>query len=134
MWASKGGRYDVMFPDMKLYQEILFLKHFADCKWVAENVIPYYDPLIKPDIKIDRHLFWCNFKMRSADITRDNEQTWAITSKTVQYGFDISSRKISHRKDQILRNCVDPQLGLHILNQATGVLTLPKLEQQSLFT
>ena len=26
------------YPDMKLYQEILFLKYNAECSWVVENV------------------------------------------------------------------------------------------------
>jgi DNA (cytosine-5)-methyltransferase 1 len=30
-----------VYPDMKLWQEILFLKHHANCKWVVENVKPY---------------------------------------------------------------------------------------------
>ena len=36
------------FPDMKLYEEIIFLKHFFKGKWVVENVKPYYKPLIEP--------------------------------------------------------------------------------------
>lgn len=40
-----------MYPDMALYQEILFLKHFFKGKWVVENVIPYYEPLIKPTVE-----------------------------------------------------------------------------------
>lgn len=33
-------------------------------------------------------------------------------------GFKISHYKIKHRKDTILRNCVLPKLGLHILNSS----------------
>ncbi len=32
--------------------------------------------------------------------------------------IDISKYKLKQRKDQILRNCVDPELGLHIFNCA----------------
>jgi len=45
------------YPDMTLYQEILWLKHFFKGKWVIENVKPYYKPLINPDFIIDRHFF-----------------------------------------------------------------------------
>src|SRR3990167_4121782 len=51
-----------IFPDMKLYEEILFLQHYFKGKWVVENVIPYYEPLIKPQ-KIGRHCFWSNIQI-----------------------------------------------------------------------
>lgn len=119
-WASKGGRYPVMYPDLTLYQEIIFLQHFADCKWSAENVIPYYQPLIPPTIELDRHLFWTNFKVPVISFEREEVQTWAVTSHTKNYGFDVSDRNIKHRKDQIIRNCVNPELGLYILDCARG--------------
>jgi len=57
----KFTRHDVVkYPDMRLYQEILLLKHFFKGKWVIENVEPYYEPLI-PAKKVGRHLFWSNF-------------------------------------------------------------------------
>jgi DNA (cytosine-5)-methyltransferase 1 len=120
MWASKGGRYKVRYPDMKLYQEILLLKHYADCLWVSENVDPYYDPLIQPDAKIGRHLFWSNFKITPY---RESEKVspWVITSNTEAYGFSVKDRDIKHRKDQLIRNLVNPEIGLHILNCALGI-------------
>ena len=45
---------------MKLYQEIIFLDNWFDGKYVVENVIPYYEPLI-PAKKRGRHLYWTNF-------------------------------------------------------------------------
>src|SRR5690606_23249146 len=53
---------ELEYPDMKLYQEIIFLNQWFDGKFVVENVIPYYKPLI-PAIEIERHLFWANFKI-----------------------------------------------------------------------
>ena len=50
------------YPDMKLYQEIIFLKHFFNGKYCVENVTPYYEPLI-PAHKRGRHLFWTNFNL-----------------------------------------------------------------------
>ena len=48
---------------MKLYQEILFLQHYYRTgKYVVENVIPYYEPLI-PAKKRGRHLYWTNFNL-----------------------------------------------------------------------
>ena len=49
------------YPDMRLYEEIILLKHFDDgCKWVIENVKSYYEPLILPQ-ETQRHYFWANF-------------------------------------------------------------------------
>jgi DNA (cytosine-5)-methyltransferase 1 len=117
MWASKGGRYPVKYPDMALYQEIIFLKHFFKGKYTVENVIPYYEPLIKPDVIIDRHCLWTNFPVGQIDLI-NGTQTWSVTSSTENYGFSVKDRKIKHRKDQLIRNLVNPELGLHVLEQA----------------
>ena len=53
-----------VYPDMRLYQEILFLRHNAKCLWTVENVKPYYKPLIEADAVLHRHLFWCNFQIQ----------------------------------------------------------------------
>jgi len=132
-WASKGGRYDVKFPDFGLYEEIYFLRHFADCLWIVENVDPYYEPLLSPSVEIDRHLFWSNFTIPEQSFIRQDEQTWAITSSTVQYGFDLRDKKINHRKDQILRNLVNPEIGLYILEQAQGIIRQESVKQHQLF-
>ena len=34
------------YSDMKLYQEIIFLQSYFKGKYIVENVIPYYEPLI----------------------------------------------------------------------------------------
>ncbi len=44
--ATSGYKY----PDMQLWQEILFLEKNAKFKWVIENVITYYKPLRPPTI------------------------------------------------------------------------------------
>ena len=63
-----AGRHEPKYPDMNLYQEIIFLdKHFKG-KWLVENVIPYYTPLI-PARKIGRHLFWTNFLIGTSKYT-----------------------------------------------------------------
>ena len=54
----------VRYPDMSLYQEVIFLTEFFKGFWVIENVIPYYEPLIKPQYS-GRHCFWCNFTISS---------------------------------------------------------------------
>ena len=64
-WSSSN--YDTtteaVYPDMKLYQEIIFLQHYYRTgKWCVENVIPYYEPLIQAQQR-GRHLYWTNFNL-----------------------------------------------------------------------
>lgn len=104
------------YPDMKLYQEILFLQNNFKGKWVVENVKPYYKPLIEPTKILQRHLFWSNFEIPDKEFKKDNIRTAQIPDLQKKYGFDLSGYKLSNKR-QVLRNCVEPELGLHILNQ-----------------
>jgi len=131
-WSSKGGMYDVAYPDMTLYQEIILLKHFHTGKWVVENVKPYYDVLI-PGKEIGRHLFWSNFnipvfKSESNYIHNGSDRT--RVEKMLCY--DLSKYKIED-KVKILRNCVHPDIGLNILNRARNIIDSNNVEQQTLF-
>ena len=45
------------YPDMKLYEEIIFLQSYFEGKFVVENVISFYEPLIKPFIYRE-HYYW----------------------------------------------------------------------------
>lgn len=135
VWASppcqshsrmmKATRHDVRkYPDMTLYQEIIFLQNFFSGSWVVENVKPYYEPLITPTQIIGRHYFWSNFKIPKieteniknfiqGDLPEDIEKfkKWI----GINYEGNIYYGK-NHSPGQVLRNCVNPDLGLHILN------------------
>jgi DNA (cytosine-5)-methyltransferase 1 len=115
MMAAKAGSYDAIMPNMSLWSEIIFLQHYAKCKWVVENVKPYYDPLIEPTVDLERHYFWSNFDIPHKKFDKVERNHNKITGKTGLYGFDIQKYKIKHRKDQIIRNCVNPELGEYIL-------------------
>ena|SRR3990167_54256 len=104
------------YPDMKLYEEIILLKTFFKGKWVVENVIPYYEPLIKPQ-KIQRHCFWANFFIRDMKLSADNIDKGKIKEWEGRLGFCLDGYK-NIDKRFILRNCVRPELGLHILNES----------------
>jgi DNA (cytosine-5)-methyltransferase 1 len=107
----------VRYPDMSLYQEILFLQSFSKCPFVVENVISYYKPLIEPQ-GAGRHYFWANFiipakegKIKIGKCHGDNQHR--IRGRRLErLGFG------SEIKEKMLRNCVDPQLGLYVLNCA----------------
>ena len=114
-WSSKGKMYLPIYPDMKLYQEIIFLNHYFNGKWVVENVIPYYKPLREPQI-IGRHCFWANFSIEEFKTLSFNKDS--INKMQDSYGIDISKYKLNIRKDKVLRNCVKPELGLHVFNCA----------------
>jgi DNA (cytosine-5)-methyltransferase 1 len=107
------------YPDMKLYQEILFLKHFYKGKWLVENVISYYDPLISPRTTFDRHYFWSNFYIPQPTHSRQFEGSVTDIQKeklAAAYGIQLPEGTKDQRK--LLRNAVDPKLGLHVLNAA----------------
>lgn len=138
------------YPDLGLYQEIIFLQSFFKGKFCVENVIPHYEPLI-PAQQHNRHLFWANFKIRITDKRNPPKQIQNIQSqaskrrrksydgdivniKSTQphFGFDLSGIKMKTRKDKILRNCVDPEIGLMILECAMGVIRSNNIKQLSL--
>lgn len=123
----------VRYPDMKLYQEIIFLKHFFNGRFVVENVEPYYTPLIPPTIELGRHFFWANFLIRPTEIQDERGNINDVKRGSTHYGICLRGRKMVHRKDVILRNMVNPELGLYILEQAQGIIRQEKTEQISLF-
>jgi len=115
--AFARGQAKEVYPDMRLYQEILFLKHYFKGKWVVENVMGYYEPLIKPQ-RSGGHYFWSNFHIsnktrvsRAIECGRNSEYI-KIT------GFELKGYKFGKRKDQVYHNCINSELGLHIFNCA----------------
>lgn len=112
------------YPDMILYQEILLLQHFFKGKWVVENVKPYYEPLIRPTAELGRHYFWSNFHISKFNLSNvknfikadspgeiEEMKTWL----GIQYEGNIYYKN-NHSPGQVLRNCVHPDMGLHIYN------------------
>jgi DNA (cytosine-5)-methyltransferase 1 len=104
------------FPDMKLYEEILFLQHYFDGIWVVENVRSFYEPLIKPQV-LQRHFFWSNFTIPQKKFESDNIKWGKIAEWQKKKGYDLSSYK-GLDKRKVLRNCVHSELGLHIFESA----------------
>lgn len=139
----KGTRHrtekTVCYFDASLYQEIIFLQNFFTGKWVVENVVPYYTPLL-PATKIGRHLLWSNFVIPVIDIrTPRSFFTASLQEIKDYYGIQFDTNLYyngNHAPEQVLRNCVHPELGLHVLSQAFkgyfGKSNFPT--QQQLFT
>jgi DNA (cytosine-5)-methyltransferase 1 len=113
---------DPVFPDLKLYEEILFLKGYFTGKWVVENVDPWYEPLIDGK-KTDRHLFWSNFDIPKTKVERNavlTAEEFDIEAHQETFGFDLSEYTFSsdYGKKKILKNCVHPEVGKTILESA----------------
>lgn len=111
----KAKGYAPVFPDMKLYEEIIFLQHYYDGLWIVENVKPYYKPLIEPTATLQRHLLWSNFPIAYKKFEAKGLGTKNKISDYAELGFDITESNIKNKR-QVLRNCVEPELGLHILS------------------
>ena len=109
-WGHSGK--NPIYPDITLYQEIIFLKHHFNGKFCVENVIGYYEPLIKP-VEVNRHYFWCNFFVNQFTM----EHIGVCQGKDE---FERLKRKLNIIVDDVklLRNCVEPELGLHVFKCA----------------
>lgn len=129
-----------IYPDMILYQEIIFLEHYFKGKWCVENVEPYYQPLI-PGNKRGRHIFWTNFAVPQILSTRqcrisgnkDNPNKDELKKLCEFHGIDLSAYKGHQRKDKIARNLVDYEAGLTIFNAARNTIIANNIYQPSLF-
>jgi len=111
-----------VYPSMKLYEEIIFLDNFYKGKYCVENVVSYYEPLINP-IKIGRHYLWSNF-----NIPLINQPKSDIGGMNHKCGYNKACKKPLEE-----RNAVNAELGLHILQQALGIIIENKVEQNKLF-
>jgi len=124
------------YPEMSLYQEIIFLKHFYKGKYVVENVVPYYDPLI-PALKRQRHLYWTNFNLpnilserKNPDLSRTKK---LISALSKFHNYDFNKYKGKQLKNKIARNLVDYEAGKTILETAIGIIKKQNVKQKELF-
>lgn len=126
--VSMSAGAKAVYPDMKLYEEILFLDGYFKGIYCVENVKSWYDPLIKPQ-ELNRHYFWSNFVISDKNIKggkfsitsgyhseNDGEQVERLIK---ELGLDISKYKIPvNKKRRLLRNSVKPKVGKHIFDSA----------------
>ncbi len=121
---------ELAYPDMKLYQEIILLDTWFKGLYCVENVVSYYDSLIKPQ-ELGRHYYWANYFIKTLPATHrpkikggvvtDSE---SITQLQEYLGFDLSKyNKIGYKKGKLslLRNAVYPPHGKHILDCARAI-------------
>jgi DNA (cytosine-5)-methyltransferase 1 len=129
--------YPVSYPDMKLYQEIIFLDKFFKGKYCVENVIPYYEPLI-PAKKRGRHLYWTNFNLPNdlgckAPPSSWNQPGLSILEKYHGITDIMKNYKAKKRKDSMINNLVDYEAGKTIFDTARGIINKKDTKQTSIF-
>jgi len=139
-WNTK---LETKYPDMKLYEEIIMLETVAKGenprfkgKYVVENVIPYYQPLV-PAQKRGRHLYWTNFMLPLNINERENPQIGhtknEVDALSDFHDYDFRKYKGEQAMNKIARNLVDYEAGKTILETAIGVITKQNVKQTELF-
>lgn len=133
-WIPESRR---RYPDMGLYQEIIFLRAFFKGSWLVENVKPYYDPLVIPTLQIGRHCFWSNFELSQKHVDQIPgfiELCNYTDKQRIQDWLGIYYEKNIYLSGknfvQVFKNCIHPDIGLSIFNdfiRANSALpTLPQ--------
>ena len=137
-WSSSNYETttEAVYPDMKLYQEIIFLQHYYRTgKWCVENVIPYYEPLIQAQQR-GRHLYWTNFNLPK-DL---KDRRFAISQAKNElkglcefHDYDFNKYKGEQSVIKMARNLVDYEAGKTILATAFNIQLAEKDTQTKLF-
>lgn len=131
---SDKSAHKPIYPDFTLYQEVVFLDNYFDGKYVVENVVPYYEPLI-PAQKRGRHLYWSNFNLpmilserKSVNMEGLNE----VNEWCKFHEYDFHKYKGEQRRDKMARNLVDYEAGKTIFEIALGIINKSKTTQLQL--
>jgi DNA (cytosine-5)-methyltransferase 1 len=124
------------FPDMKLYEEIIFLDTYFKGKYVVENVIPYYKPLIAAKER-NRHLYWTNFNLPNTVSNRKNpdlSRTKNLVKELSKFhDYDFTKYKGEQSRQKMARNLVDYEAGKTILEIVVGIKRKQDVKQTELF-
>ena len=124
----------VRYPDMKLYEEIIILKKWFKGKFVVENVVPYYEPLIQ-GVKRVRHIYWTNFHLPNDLGDRKKIDLNKISCKELQkfHKINLENYKGKQSKLKIAKNLVDYEAGKTIFETALGIIKKQNVNQTELF-
>jgi DNA (cytosine-5)-methyltransferase 1 len=136
---SMKTHHKMQYPDMRLYEEIIFLQAFYNGKWTVENVIPFYEPLI-PAKKRGRHLYWTNFALPNV---LSNRQPPSMTTHGDRpannwkafadfHEVDVSKYNGKQSKGKMARNLVDYEAGKTIFETACGIVRKSDVKQLEL--
>ena len=137
-WGFGANGKKPIFPDMTLYQEIIFLDYHFKGKYVVENVIPYYEPMLNPK-KRGRHLYWTNFNLlnklsnRGNKLKEANTNSESLSHYNSFHDYDFTKYNGEQLTLKIARNLVDYEAGKTILETALGIITKQNINQTQLF-
>jgi len=129
--------FKFLYPDLKLYEEVIFLDNFFKGKYVVENVTPYYEPLV-PAQKRGRHLYWTNFtlpndinerKLKGILCSMENE----VDTLCEFHDYDFRKYKGKQSVQKMARNLVDYEAGRTIFEIALGIVSKKQTNQIELF-
>lgn len=139
-WNTK---VETKYPDLKLYEEIILLqtvskgenKRFKG-KFVIENVIPYYEPLIYGQ-KRHRHIYWSNFNLPSIlsnrkGVSIGNEKD-EVKKWCEFHDYDFYKYKGNQPINKIARNLVDYEAGKTIFETVVDIINGKNVNQIGLF-
>ena len=132
MYSKYGElKQKAIYPDMKLWQEIIFLQNYFKGKYVVENVIGFYEPFIKPQ-EISKHYFWTNFFIPTY-VSGYRGHNAKVPELQKIKGFNLDKYDIAGKR-LLLRNCVEPELGKYIFDRIKieDNIVIEKIEQQNL--
>ena len=134
-WAIGANGKSPTYPNLNLYSEILLLDYHFKGKYVVENVIPYYEPMLNPK-KRGRHLYWTNFNLpnnlqdRRFGISQTKNE---LNGLSEFHNYDFTKYKGSQSKVKIGRNLVDYEAGKTIFETALGIIRKSNIKQTELF-
>jgi len=136
-WAIGANGKQPAYPSLILYQEAIFLEHHFKSKYVIENVIPYYEPLIQAQ-KRGRHLYWSNFTLPNVlserrDQLRNEGNSESIGMYNDFHDYDFTKYKGEQLLLKIARNLVDYEAGRTIFETALGIIRKQDTTQTELF-
>jgi DNA (cytosine-5)-methyltransferase 1 len=137
MSQKNRDTFENKYPDMKLYEEILLLKHQYNGKYVVENVIPYYEPLIQAQ-KRGRHLYWSNFILPTELGERKLNGSLTLMKDELNtlckfHDYDFRKYKGEQSVTKMARNLVDYEAGRTILETALNIVKKSNTNQTSIF-
>lgn len=128
--------FEHKYPDMRLYEEIIFLQNFFNGKFVVENVKPYYEPLIKAQAR-GRHLYWCNFILPNDINERETigigQAKYEVKKLCEFHDYDFYKYKGSQPINKMARNLVDYEAGKTIFETALGIIKKKDEKQLEMF-
>jgi DNA (cytosine-5)-methyltransferase 1 len=135
-WGFGANGKNPVYPDMKLYEEIIFLQHHCKTKYVVENVKPYYNPMFNP-VERDRHLYWANFKIPNNVNARHFDGICQTKNEVLKlsefHDYDFRKYKGKQVLNKMARNLVDYEVGRTIFETALGIVNKKENKQIELF-